>query len=285
MARLGAGILHKYDLTTQGDNKLSEHFKVSEFKSYSSSKQKLFSNEVLVYSGLVDALEKLIDYLNADACTIINGYRCKEHNKAIGGASNSTHLYGYAADVCVYKKSRSLLIPIDGKVVCCAAETLGFAGIGYMANNHVHLDVSPLRRWYGDETKKENKTYYSLSKHGKSFYDYFNIARPTDDEVNDEVVEKRSIMIFGKTYEVDGIFKDDKNYISPKVFADAGLEVSSYGDEPVITTGMLKVKIDGKEKSVSGFNTNGTTYCGIRVLAEALGYTVNWDGNAVVLTK
>lgn len=33
--------------------------------------------------------------------TVNSGYRCAAHNKAVGGASNSQHLYGRAADIVV----------------------------------------------------------------------------------------------------------------------------------------------------------------------------------------
>lgn len=165
----------KYNLKTQGEERISTNFKVKEFKSYSNTYNKLFSNDVLISTELVQKLEMLRSKLNCKI-TIINGYRCKEHNTKVGGSKNSTHLLGYAADVSCSNTS--------GKIVCCVAQDLGFKGIGYMSNNHVHLDMSPTRTWYGDETKKENGTYYSLTKHGVDFYKYFNVSKSDINKIN-----------------------------------------------------------------------------------------------------
>lgn len=160
-----------YNLTISGEAKISQNFKVKEFRSYSSTYNKLYSNEVKISTELVAMLEKLRTFLGGKI-VIINGYRSPAHNKAVGGSSNSTHLKGYAADICCYDASGKV---ISAKKVCCVAEDLGFSGIGYMRSNHVHVDMSPSRIWRGDETKKENGTYYSLTRHGLSFYKYFNI--------------------------------------------------------------------------------------------------------------
>ncbi len=162
----------KYDLKTQSELKVSTHFKVKEFRSFSNTYNKLFSNEVLISTELISKLEMLRDKLGC-SIIIINGYRCKEHNTKVGGATNSTHLTGYAADICC----TTINGIISGKKVCCVAQDLGFKGIGYMKNNHVHLDMSPTRVWYGDETKKEYGSYYSLTRHGIDFYKYFGFEK------------------------------------------------------------------------------------------------------------
>lgn len=173
----------KYNLKTQAEQNVSQHFKVKEFRSYSNTYNKLYSNDVLISQELIAKLELLRQKLNCTV-TIINGYRCKAHNQAVGGSKSSTHLFGYAADIrCLDAKSG----PISGKLVCCKAQDLGFSGIGYMRNNSVHVDVSPSRKWYGDETKKENGTYYSLTKHGTDFYSYFGIKKVAEVTVNNPV--------------------------------------------------------------------------------------------------
>lgn len=92
---------------------------------------------------LVDALQELRD-LAAAAVRITSGYRCPEHNRAVGGAKRSQHLLGNAADIV-----------IDGRSV---AETYELAeqvpafrngGIGvYPEQGFVHVDVRDGRaRW------------------------------------------------------------------------------------------------------------------------------------------
>ena len=50
---------------------------------------------------LVGALERIRKYYGGQPITINSGYRCPDHNKAVGGASGSRHTYGDAADFVV----------------------------------------------------------------------------------------------------------------------------------------------------------------------------------------
>lgn len=73
---------------------------------------------------------------------ITSGYRCKTHNKNVGGATNSQHLYGTAADV---------VIPggWTGESLAKAAEEIGFDGIG-IYKTFIHVDVRGTKaRWRG----------------------------------------------------------------------------------------------------------------------------------------
>jgi len=49
---------------------------------------------------LVDALQELRDLANAPI-RVSSGYRCSEHNRAVGGAKQSRHLRGHAADIVI----------------------------------------------------------------------------------------------------------------------------------------------------------------------------------------
>ena len=91
------------------------------------------------------------------------------------------------------------------------------------------------------------------------------------------MITDRPITIFGKEYTAKGILKDGSNYITPKVLKEAGFNVSNQGSEPIISMPTVKLKVNGKDKTLTGFSSNGTTYAGIRQLAEALGHEVNWD--------
>ena len=48
--------------------------------------------------GFVRKLQKLRDHLGV-SITVSSGFRCNVHNKAIGGAENSQHCLGIAADI------------------------------------------------------------------------------------------------------------------------------------------------------------------------------------------
>jgi len=63
--------------------------------------------------------------------SIVSGYRCPAHNASIGGAANSQHLRGAAAD-----------IP-KGRVRVEEAVAAGARGIGHWGGWVVHVDVRP----------------------------------------------------------------------------------------------------------------------------------------------
>jgi uncharacterized protein YcbK (DUF882 family) len=60
---------------------------------------------------------------------IVSGYRCPPHNAAVGGAPDSQHMYGAAAD-----------LP-PGAVPVALAQAHGFTGIGVSGPWAVHVDV------------------------------------------------------------------------------------------------------------------------------------------------
>ncbi len=74
---------------------------------------------------------------------VTSGYRCQDYNKVVGGAANSYHTFGMAADVFVNGVSTQRLAEL--------AEDVGFDGIGiYPDQAFVHVDVRGYRtRWEG----------------------------------------------------------------------------------------------------------------------------------------
>lgn len=67
--------------------------------------------------------------------------RTAAHNQAVGGAPNSAHVQGAAADLLF--DDPSLLIPAGQFAI-----TLGFNGVEVdLTNNHLHVDVMP-REWH-----------------------------------------------------------------------------------------------------------------------------------------
>lgn len=58
---------------------------------------------------------------------VISGYRDPAHNRSVGGASNSQHVYGTAADI--------------GGIPQDLAHDCGFSGIGLSGSMAVHVDV------------------------------------------------------------------------------------------------------------------------------------------------
>lgn len=66
---------------------------------------------------------------------INSGYRTPEHNKKVGGTSNSAHLDGYAVDIAC-SDSRSRWIIVEALIMA------GFNRIG-IADTFIHVDNQP----------------------------------------------------------------------------------------------------------------------------------------------
>ena len=149
------------------NTQLSPHFNAREFRCQCGQ-----SHETLIASELVDKLETLYTALNCSKIIVTSGYRCPEHDKAVGGTSSGQHTKGTAADVCCYGQDGQ---PISSKTVCCKAQDLGFGGIANITSSYqyTHLDVRTGYRWLGDETKG-NGTITD------DFYKYFGIKKTTE---------------------------------------------------------------------------------------------------------
>ena len=149
------------------NTQLSLHFNVREFRCSCGK-----SHETLLASELVDKLETLYTALNCSKIIVTSGYRCPEHDKAVGGTSSGQHTKGTAADVCCYGQDGQ---PISSKTVCCKAQDLGFTGIANITSSYqyTHLDVRTSGKWYGDEVHGNGTVT-------EDFYKYFGIKKTTE---------------------------------------------------------------------------------------------------------
>lgn len=99
-----------------------------------------------VSDDLVNSLQLLRDSLH-EPIKILSGVRCPYHNKRVGGARNSQHLTGNAADIVVDGiETEKLYRYIDDN-----ADVFGFGGLGLYINlGFVHVDVRKEKaRWQG----------------------------------------------------------------------------------------------------------------------------------------
>lgn len=145
-------------------SQLSPHFNVQEFKCKCGKE-----HEILLNTDLVDKLEKLYSALNCSKIIVTSGYRCKTHDKNVGGSGTGQHTKGNAADICCYDQDGQ---PISSKIVCCKAQDIGFGGIANITADYqyTHVDVRTGSKWYGDEAKG-NSTVTS------DFYSYFGVSK------------------------------------------------------------------------------------------------------------
>ncbi len=101
-------------------------------------------NSSPVAMALVDALQQLRD-LVGQPLIVTSGFRCRTHNHNIGGAENSQHCLGTAADISCPG--------IDPAKLAALAETIpvfATGGIGiYPAWVHVDIRSTGPARWTG----------------------------------------------------------------------------------------------------------------------------------------
>lgn len=90
--------------------------------------------------GLIAVLQDARDYFG-EPLIVNSGARCPAHNKAVGGADNSQHLIGRAADI-ITEHPRMLYDYLDQKY----PKTLGLG----LYPTFVHIDSRRQRaRWHG----------------------------------------------------------------------------------------------------------------------------------------
>ena len=115
--------------------KISAHFKACEFQCKCSGK-----HDFPLDTALIEKLEKLHSALNCSAINVSSGFRCIAHDKAVGGSGTGQHIHGKAADICCIGHDGK---PIDNRLVCIAAQKIGFTGIARIAGNgtYTHVDT------------------------------------------------------------------------------------------------------------------------------------------------
>ena len=125
-----------YSLAKDGTTYISKNFRVREFAC------KDGSDPIFIDDELVGVLQQIRDHFGK-AVTITSAFRTASHNKKVGGAKYSQHLYGKAADIKVSGVAAS--------VVADYVETLmpGTGGIGRYST-FTHVDVRKVKsRWNG----------------------------------------------------------------------------------------------------------------------------------------
>lgn len=119
-------MINKYSLKYNGNENISEHFKVREFAC------KDGSDMILVDTTLICILENVRKMIKAPI-NIVSGYRNVNYNTKINGAKDSFHTKGQACDI----KSNC-----DLETLAIASAMCGARGVGvYHKSGFVHIDT------------------------------------------------------------------------------------------------------------------------------------------------
>ncbi|SFB33739.1 Putative peptidoglycan binding domain-containing protein [Amycolatopsis marina] len=131
----------------EGSGGSTAHFNFSEFYSKDGSR---FSGGKVGESTVKENVRRLMYKLEAvrkkvgnKPMTINSGFRSKSHNSKVGGASNSQHLYGIAADF--------VSSGVSTRTFYVACETSGFSGLERYTVSWQHAD-SRVEYPYGSQS-------------------------------------------------------------------------------------------------------------------------------------
>lgn len=129
-------VVKAYSRAKEGNVKLSNNFKVNEFRCKDNS------DVIFIAPALVDILQAIRNHYGK-AVNINSAYRTPTYNKKVGGATYSQHLYGTAADIRING--------VKPKDLAAYIETLmpNYGGIGIYPT-FVHVDIRKVKsRWNG----------------------------------------------------------------------------------------------------------------------------------------
>lgn len=149
-----------YSLKADGNTRLQPDFQAYEFACPG-------TDVILIDEKLPPGLQVLRNCMNLEKIKVVCGYRTPEYNAALPNASKTSyHLKGMAADICCYKNGKI----VDIKYAACAAEVMGFDGIGLM-QTCIHVDYRGYKSFF-DENKKNTR----IENYGhKSWFTYLGV--------------------------------------------------------------------------------------------------------------
>jgi uncharacterized protein YcbK (DUF882 family) len=102
-----------------------------------------------ISQDLLDKLDQLRE-LVGEPIHVTCMYRCPAHNRAVGGATNSRHLYGEAADIYCDNTDREALADL--------AVEIGFGGVERNRDmDYVHVDVRSDTYYWVYENSEEKE--------------------------------------------------------------------------------------------------------------------------------
>ena len=117
---------------------LTENFKSAEFKSRNYPVVFIDTDLVKILQGIRNAFGKPVN--------INSGFRTYEHNKSVGGSTNSAHLLGKAADISI-RGIKAADLARGAAALYGRTSAIGL----HEPENYVHIDIVYAGNWYRNE--------------------------------------------------------------------------------------------------------------------------------------
>lgn len=239
----------------------------------------------MVIASLADSS---VTPVNACTYSLAHGFKAKNQGTYYSFIRSYLQTYGIEAvqlnTSSVYKKAsadahiKALKAIQDGDwVICCMGKgnwtSSGHFILWYDVEGQLALVKDPNST---KTSRTRNKT--ALLQSEVKYYWHIKVSDFLKKRKDaDEVITEREINIFGKDIKTEGILKEGKNFLSPRMLEQVGLKVTNEGSKPVIKMNEVSVSVNGKTTVVNGFSANGTNYVPIRAVAELLNHSVAYD--------
>lgn len=167
-------MIKHFNLYRDGNIRLSQHFKVKEFRC------KDGSETIMIDLDLIPILESLFVNLDCKAINITSGYRTPAWSVHVGGYSTDMHTKGQAVDIqCKDKYGK----PITAEKVLMCYEDLGYqGGAGYISRYSVHIDTRSKKTFFIEPNMNTTASWRAFF--GKPIKDAFNVMITIDENLN-----------------------------------------------------------------------------------------------------
>jgi len=139
---------------TLNNFQLTENFNLQEYASPDTDEVKIDSRVVDICQDLRNKIGKL---------TVTSGYRTVMHNERVGGASNSYHLKGLAADI---RPRRLDMLP---ELFRLATGNWQINGLG-LYNKHIHIDIREKGRVIWVKLFNRKVKYFNTSEKALDYF-------------------------------------------------------------------------------------------------------------------
>lgn len=221
---------------------LTEHFNSAEFRCKDSGNHEYKVDEALV-KNMEALFTKIPELFGITVSKIIltSGYRCSNHDVSVGGSGSGPHVDGFAADICCYDDSNK---PISSKMVCCAAQEIGFRGIANITSAYIytHVDMKDRKTAQGVSYKWFGNEIYGNGTVTSDFWSYYGLTKTTN-KTDSKVVQLNGIDV--------SRYQGDIDFSKTAKAIDFVVMRAGYGK--------LSSQVDSKfEQNYKGFKEQGT---------------------------